>query len=112
MMRHDDDRDVLALIDEEKAIEDQYYEYLRNGGKSSSAVVGVLEEYYGLAARWVQDGPTVALRLVSGQERTVIALVLQYDGESWQLQRQNFDDEKLQDDWREAQKAVEEHQGE
>jgi hypothetical protein len=112
MMRHDDDSDVDALIDEERDIEAQYYEYLRNGGKSSSAVVGVLEEYYGLAARWVQDGPTVALRLVSGHERTVIAFVLQYDGATWCLQHQNFDDEKLQEDWREAQKAVEMHQGE
>ena len=112
MMRHDDDRDVLALIDEEKAIEDQYYEYLRNGGESSIAVVGVLEEYYGLAARWVQKGPKVDLRLVSGHERAVAAFVLQYDGATWCLQHQNFDDEKLQEDWREAQKAVEKHQGE
>ena len=83
-----------AHEDEElAALEIQYEEHIRDGGKSLGAVIGAMEEYYGQTVLCRQTGRMAVLGFLSPTRRRIPAvLYLYYDGKHWHLQH----DEDLQ----------------
>ena len=98
-----------AHEDEElAALELQYEEHIRDGGRSIGAVVEAMKEYYGQTVLCRQTGRMAVLGFLSPTRRRLpAALYLHYDGKRWHLQH----DEDFQQDWREAQLVVKEAAG-
>ena len=94
--------------EEQRGIEAQYEEHIRDGGQSIGAVVEAMKEYYGQTVLCRQTGRMAVLGFLSPTRRRLpAALYLHYDGKRWHLQH----DEDFQQDWREAQLVVKEAAG-